>query len=182
MTRLIAGAAGGRRLATPTGRGTRPTSDRVREGLFSALEALRGGLAGAAFLDLYAGSGAVGLEAASRGATRVVMVERDPSALKVIRSNAEGLQVSGVTVVGAAVTKFLAGPPSPYDIVFLDPPYADPVDATLAALAGGGWLSEGALVCVERATREAGVTWPDGLDALRSRRYGDTTLCYGRAS
>jgi 16S rRNA (guanine966-N2)-methyltransferase len=182
LTRLIAGAAGGRRLATPTGRGTRPTSDRVREGLFSSLEALQRGLAERSFLDLYAGSGAVGLEAASRGAKPVTLVEREAAALKVIRGNVADLAVAGVEVVASPVERFLAATPRAYDIVFLDPPYAEPVDATLAALARGGWLREGAVVCVERATRDGSLSWPDGLVELRSRRYGDTTLWYGRAS
>ncbi|HEX3900951.1 MAG TPA: 16S rRNA (guanine(966)-N(2))-methyltransferase RsmD [Mycobacteriales bacterium] len=182
MTRLIAGTAGGRRLAAPAGRGTRPTSDRVREGLFSSLESLSGGLAGVAFLDLYAGSGAVGLEAASRGAAPVTLVEREAAAVKVIRGNVLAVEASRIDVVAQSVERYLAGTPRAYGVVFLDPPYADPVDAVLVGLATGGWLAEDAVVCVERATRDAAVTWPEGLVALRSRRYGDTTLWYGRAS
>jgi 16S rRNA (guanine966-N2)-methyltransferase len=181
MSRLIAGSAGGRRLATPAGRGTRPTSDRTREGLFSSLHSLCGDLAGLPFLDLYAGSGAVGLEAASRGALPVTLVERDPRAAKVIRDNAAALGVSDVEVVASSVAKFLDHGPRPYAIVFLDPPYADPVEETLLALAAG-WLAAGAVVCVERASRDRGPRWPRGIDALRSRRYGDSTLWYGRAS
>jgi 16S rRNA (guanine966-N2)-methyltransferase len=181
MSRVIAGAAGGRRLATPGGRGTRPTSDRTREGLFSTLQSLIGDLAGASFLDLYAGSGAVGLEAASRGADRVTLVERDAKAARVIRGNVSALKATNVTVVEASVARFLASDASPYDVVFIDPPYADPVADTLSALATG-WLAADAVVCVERATRDSAPTWPDGIETLRSRRYGDSTLWYGRAS
>ncbi|HVW81245.1 MAG TPA: 16S rRNA (guanine(966)-N(2))-methyltransferase RsmD [Mycobacteriales bacterium] len=183
MSRVIGGAAGGRRLATPPGRGTRPTSDRVREALFSSLESLPGGLQGVAFLDLYAGSGAVGLEAASRGAGAVTLVERDPSAVKVIRRNLAAVPASTrVEVVASTVERFLAGTPAPYQTVFLDPPYAEPVDRVLAVLAVSGWLARDAVVCVERATRDGAIVWPEGLVGLRSRKYGDTTLWYGRAS
>jgi 16S rRNA (guanine966-N2)-methyltransferase len=187
MARLISGSSGGRRLATPAGRGTRPTSDRVREGLFSTLESLvegtgSGGLVGRSFLDLFAGSGAVGIEAASRGATRVVLVERDLVAARVIRDNVGAVGVVGVDPVGSSVERYLAGSPQLFDVVFVDPPYADPVAATLTALVRDGWLAGSAVVCVERATRGEPVAWPEGLDAVRSRRYGDTTLWYGRAS
>jgi 16S rRNA (guanine966-N2)-methyltransferase len=182
VARLISGSAGGRRLATPPGRGTRPTSDRTREGLFSSLVSLIGGLAGRAFLDLYAGSGAVGLEAASRGASPVTLVERDARAARTIRSNVAMLGAGQVEVVEAGVERFLAGDPSRYDVVFLDPPYADPVAETLLALSSRGWLAPGAIVCVERASRDAALGWPEGVEGLRSRRYGDSALWYGRAS
>ncbi|HVS67403.1 MAG TPA: 16S rRNA (guanine(966)-N(2))-methyltransferase RsmD [Mycobacteriales bacterium] len=182
MTRLISGTAGGRRLAAPTGRGTRPTSDRTREGLFSSLQSLCGDLAGGSFLDLFAGSGAVGLEAASRGAAPVTLVERDPKAARVIRSNIAAIEAAGVELVESSVERFLAGDPVSYDIVFIDPPYADPVDDVLARLVSGGWLATGAVVCVERASRDDALSWPEGLEVLRSRRYGDSTLWYGRAS
>lgn len=181
MTRLISGSAGGRRLATPPGRGTRPTSDRTREGLFSSLQAMLGDLSDVRFLDLFAGSGAVGLEAASRGAAAVTLVERDPKAARVIRANLAALGVTGVDVVESSVGRFLAVDPTPYDVVFVDPPYADPVAVVLVALSAG-WLGAGAVVCVERASRDGALSWPEGIDALRSRRYGDATLWYGRAS
>jgi 16S rRNA (guanine(966)-N(2))-methyltransferase RsmD len=146
------------------------------------LESLSAGLAGSRFLDLYAGSGAVGLEAASRGAGHVVLVEREPKAAQVIRTNIALLGISDVAVVMTPVERYLASAPQPFDVVFLDPPYAEPVDATLALLTEGGWLSSEAVVCVERASRDAATSWPDGIAALRSRRYGDTTLWYGRAS
>ncbi len=187
MARLISGTGGGRRLATPSGRGTRPTSDRTREGLFSSLVSLTGGLDGRTFLDLYAGSGAVGLEAASRGAARVTLVERDPKAARIVRANIAVLAAGGVELVESSVERFLAGDPvahdsAGFDIVFLDPPYADPVDEVLARLSSGGWLSAGAVMCVERASRDLPLSWPAGIEELRSRRYGDSALWYGRAS
>ncbi|HVT20172.1 MAG TPA: 16S rRNA (guanine(966)-N(2))-methyltransferase RsmD [Mycobacteriales bacterium] len=182
MTRLISGSGGSRRLATPRGRDTRPTSDRTREALFSSLHSLCGGLDGLSFLDLYAGSGAVGLEAASRGARRVTLVERERRAARTIRANIATLGVDGVELVEAAVEQFLEREPSRYDVVYVDPPYADPVTGVLPALAAGGWLAAGAVVCVERSARDPGPAWPQGVVALRSRRYGDSALWYGRAS
>jgi 16S rRNA (guanine966-N2)-methyltransferase len=183
MTRIVGGSAGGRRLSVPRGRDTRPTSERTREGLFSALEAMHGSLTGLRFLDLYAGSGAIGLEAASRGASSVVLVERDPGAIATLRANVETLGLRGVDVRAEPVDRFLTTPPpSAYDICFLDPPYADPVDGVLAVLGGDGWLAPTGTVVVERATRSGAVTWPAGLVAHRSRRYGDSTLWYGRRS
>lgn len=181
MARLISGSAGGRRLATPTGRRTRPTSDRTREGLFSSLVSLTGGLEGRSFLDLYAGSGAVGLEAASRGAAAVTLVERDPKAARAVRANIAVIGGAEVNLVESTVERFLAGDPRPFDVVFLDPPYADPVEEVLGRLPSG-WLAADAVVCVERASRDAGLTWPRGIEALRSRRYGDSALWYGRVS
>jgi 16S rRNA (guanine966-N2)-methyltransferase len=177
LTRIIGGAAGGRRLATPAGRTTRPTSDRVREGLFSSLG---GDLSGRSFLDLYAGSGAVGLEAASRGAAPVVLVERDAKAVRAVRDNVAAIDLPDVVVRADDVSRFLREPATPYDVVFLDPPYADSVDDVLALLAGGGWLAPGATVVVERDSRGTPPVWPDGIDEDRSRRYGDSTLWYGR--
>ena len=111
MTRVIAGSAGGRRLSVPAGRDTRPTSDRAREGLFSTVQAIRGPLAGASVLDLYAGSGAVGLEALSRGAARAVLVEADPRAVKVIRANIAALGLPGASVAADRVERVLARGP-----------------------------------------------------------------------
>ncbi len=184
--RIVGGAARGRPLAAPPGRDTRPTSDRAREGLFSTLESLRGlDWDGARVLDLYAGSGAVGLEALSRGAAAAVLVESDVRAAAVIRRNAESVGLPGARVVVDRVERFLGGPATAYDVVFADPPYAVPdeeVTAMLAALADGGWLATDAVVVVERATRGAGPAWVRGLAAERSRRYGETTLWYGRRS
>ena len=125
MTRIIGGSAGGRRLSTPRGQNTRPTSDRVREALFSAIEAWCGSLAGLRFLDLYAGSGAVGLEARSRGAGVVTMVEQDRRTAALISENVKALGFSHCEVVNASVAAtLLREPVAPYDVVFLDPPFA----------------------------------------------------------
>lgn len=185
MTRIIGGEAGGRRLRTPTGESTRPTSDRVREALFSSLEALLGSVQGLRFLDLYAGSGAVGLEARSRGAGVVTCVEQDRRTAGLVRDNARSLGLS-VEVVASAVARHLAHPPrAPYDVVFADPPYPLPtssVEADLVALEQHGWLTPGALVVVERSSRGEALSWPEGYEALRERRYGETVLWYGRAA
>lgn len=184
MTRVIAGTLGGRRLATPSGRDTRPTSDRVREALFNSLA---GRLAGARFADLYAGSGAVGIEALSRGAAHALFVESSPKATRVLRENLATLGVAhAAEVVTAPVASALARDPgAPYDVVFADPPYAQP-DAELAevleALVTGGWIAEDGMVVVERSSRTGSPAWARGLTESRSRRYGETTLWYGRAS
>ncbi|HEX6877405.1 MAG TPA: 16S rRNA (guanine(966)-N(2))-methyltransferase RsmD [Nocardioidaceae bacterium] len=186
MTRIIAGSARGRRLKAPAGERTRPTSDRVREALFSSLDSDLGSLAGLRFLDLYAGSGAVGLEARSRGAGAVTLVEQDRRTSAVIRDNLRVLDFSDVDVVAGAVARVLAtSPQAPYHVAFLDPPYSlgnDEVTADLAALLGHGWLADQAVVVVERSTRSGAFTWPEGLVVARSRRYGETTLWYGHAS
>ncbi|MFJ9447295.1 16S rRNA (guanine(966)-N(2))-methyltransferase RsmD [Kitasatospora sp. NPDC101235] len=187
MTRVIAGAAGGRRLAVPPGRGTRPTSDKAREAMFSTLEALRGTLHGTRMLDLFGGSGAVGLEALSRGAEHVLLVEADGQAARVIRENVRAIGLPGAEVRAAKAEKVIIGPPpqSPYDLVFLDPPYVvtdEEVREMLITLLAGGWLAEDVLVTVERSTRGGRFDWPEGFEELRSRRYGEGTLWYGRAA
>ncbi|MCX5267943.1 16S rRNA (guanine(966)-N(2))-methyltransferase RsmD [Streptomyces sp. NBC_00199] len=188
MTRVIAGAAGGRRLAVPPGTGTRPTSDRAREGLFSTWQSLLGGrpLDGERVLDLYAGSGAVGLEALSRGAGHTLLVEADARAARVIRENVRNLALPGAEVrAGKARQVIEAAPAAPYDLVFLDPPYAVPDDdlrEILLTLRSGGWLAAEALVTVERSTRGGEFGWPVGFEALRARRYGEGTFWYGRAA
>ncbi|MEU0841213.1 16S rRNA (guanine(966)-N(2))-methyltransferase RsmD [Streptomyces sp. NPDC005962] len=188
MTRVIAGAAGGRRLAVPPGNGTRPTSDRAREGLFSTWESLLGSLSGARVLDLYGGSGAVGLEALSRGAAHVLLVESDARAARTIRENVRVLGLPGAELRTAKAEAAVGGPPpatGPYDVVFLDPPYAvtdDDLREILLTLRGKGWLAPDVLVTVERSTRGGEFGWPAGFEGLRSRRYGEGTLWYGRAA
>ncbi|MDB1089621.1 16S rRNA (guanine(966)-N(2))-methyltransferase RsmD [Streptomyces sp. ACA25] len=187
MTRVIAGSAGGRRLAVPPGRGTRPTSDRAREGLFSSWEALSGPLDGARVLDLYAGSGAVGLEALSRGAAHALLVEADGRAARTVRDNVRALGLPGAEVRSARAEQILAGPApgERYDLAFLDPPYPvtdEVVREILLTLRTQGWLTGGALVTVERSTRGGTFRWPAGYEELRSRRYGEGTLWYGRAA
>lgn len=187
MTRVIAGTAGGRRLAVPPGNGTRPTSDRAREGMFSTWESLDGPLGGARVLDLYGGSGAVGLEALSRGAAHVLLVEADARAVRTIRDNVRAVGLPGVDVRAGKAEQTAAAPPpgEPYDIVFLDPPYVV-TDAELCeillTLRGQGWLADDALVTVERSTRGGTFPWPDGFAAIKARRYGEGTLWYGRAA
>ncbi|MEV7287545.1 16S rRNA (guanine(966)-N(2))-methyltransferase RsmD [Streptomyces sp. NPDC093252] len=187
MTRVIAGAAGGRRLTVPPGTGTRPTSDRAREGLFSTWQSLLGGpLDGERVLDLYAGSGAVGLEALSRGAGHTLLVEADARAARVVRDNVRNLGLPGAEVrSGKAEQIIQSPPPDPYDLVFLDPPYAvsdDDLREILLTLRSEGWLAAEALVTVERSTRGGEFGWPGGFTALRSRRYGEGTFWYGRAA
>ena len=186
MTRIIGGAAGGRRLKAPGGAQTRPTSDRVREALFSSLDSGLGSLAGLRFLDLYAGSGAVGLEARSRGAGVVTLVEQDRRTAGLIRDNLRTLGFTQVEVVAGSVARVLAAPPrAPYDVVFLDPPYTlatEDVVADLATLLEQGWLAPGAVVVVERSTRSGELPWPAGLVLDRMKKYGETTLWYGHAT
>jgi 16S rRNA (guanine966-N2)-methyltransferase len=186
VTRLIAGTAGGRRISVPSGRDTRPTSDRAREGLFATVHSLIGDLTGLRAADLYAGSGAVGLEALSRGAAHVLLVESAPRAAAVIRANIEALGLPGAELVADRVERVLRRPPpEPYDLVFADPPYAvsdRAVTRMLESLREGGWLSEEALVAVERPTRGEPVRWPAGYAADRARRYGEGTFWYGHAA
>ena len=187
MTRVIAGSARGRRLAVPPGEGTRPTSDRAREALFSSWEAQRRSLAGARALDLYAGSGAVGLEALSRGAAHSLLVESEPAAVKAILENVRTLGLPGAEVRPGAVEKVIAGEPphARYDMLFMDPPYAvtdDEVREILITLNSRGWLAAGTIATVERSTRGGEFAWPAGFESLRSRRYGEATLWYGLAA
>ena len=186
MPRIVAGAARGRRLAAPPGRGTRPTADRAREALFSALEAQLGSLAGRRVADLYAGSGAVGLEALSRGASAVVLVESDPAAVRSLRANVDTVGLPGAEVVAGRVERVVSRPAgsAAYDLLFADPPYEltdDDLREVLTTAADNGWLAADALLVVERATRGGEWSWPAGVDALRARRYGEATLWYGRA-
>lgn len=177
MTRIIAGRAGGRRIEVPPS-GTRPTSDRVREALFSALEH-DPGLGGAAVLDVCAGSGALGLEALSRGASDALFVESDRRAAGVLRRNVAELGLGGRVVVGAAGTVLARPAERAYDVLLADPPYSvtdDEVARWLRTALAGGWLAGGAAVVVERARSRTSFPWPDGFAAVRDRRYGDTVL------
>ncbi|MEV7964670.1 16S rRNA (guanine(966)-N(2))-methyltransferase RsmD [Sphaerisporangium sp. NPDC088356] len=186
MTRVIAGTVGGRRIAVPPGRVTRPTSDRAREGLFSSVGSLLGPLDGARVLDLYAGSGAVGLEALSRGAAHALLVESDAKAARTIKANIAELGLPGAVVVGDKVERVVAGEcPEPYDFVFADPPYAvrdEVVRQVLEGLRDNGWLAEDALIAVERESRGKDLVWPSGFEEERVRRYGEASVWYGRAA
>ncbi len=175
--RIVAGAARGRRLVVPPGDGVRPTADRVREALFSSLASL---LPGASVLDAFAGSGALGLEARSRGAQRVTLIERDRRALAALQRNVDAVGLGATQVVAGdalslAAQGAIAG--APFDVVLLDPPYAleeRAVTALLADLVTS--LADGATVVIERATTAPQPTWPPTLLPGPSRRYGSTTL------
>ena len=188
MTRIIGGVAGGRRLAVPPG-GTRPTSDRVREALFSSLDHEVGHWSDCRVVDLYAGSGALGLEAASRGASAVLLVEHDRAAADVIRRNIATVGEPGVVLVVADVERVAGSAPpqqaapAAFHLALLDPPYAletATLTDVLKGLADHGWLTSDALVVVERQTGPQALTWPEGFTELRNRRYGDTSLWFGR--
>lgn len=188
MSRIIAGRAKGRRLGTPKGANTRPTTDRTREALFSALvswfntvdaEAAEQ-LAGVSVLDLYAGSGAVGLEAASRGAGPVVLVEADRPTARLIESNARELGFQA-DVRSAKAETFAATPGRRFDLVFLDPPYDVPTDTVESLLAGIAEhaVADRGLVVVERSARDRAPAWPSAFTDTWEKNYGETTLYYG---
>jgi 16S rRNA (guanine966-N2)-methyltransferase len=174
--RIVAGVARGRRLTAPKGTDVRPTTDRVKEALFSALQPL---LPAAHVLDLFAGSGQLGLEALSRGAASVTFVERSRPALDAVRRNVEVVGLDGAHVVGRDVAAALREPlpGAPFDLVLLDPPYHHP-KAELAALLAAlvDHLAPGATVVLERAARDGTPPWPPALRPVSPRRYGDTAL------
>jgi 16S rRNA (guanine966-N2)-methyltransferase len=178
VTRIIGGVAGGRRIAVPA-RGTRPTTDRVRESLFNIVTARRD-LTGLAVLDLYAGSGALGLEALSRGAASALFVESDQRSAAVIARNIESLGLAGATLRRGAVAAVLAaGSASAVDLVLADPPYDSEngeIEAVLVALTDCGWAHEGTVAVIERAAAGAVLTWPGGWRVWPHRVYGDTRL------
>jgi 16S rRNA (guanine966-N2)-methyltransferase len=186
VTRIIAGFAGSLAIATP-GRGTRPTSDRVREAIFSALDA-RGALPGARVVDLYAGSGALGLEAASRGASQVTLVERSPVATRICRKNAAVVLASvpsghdlSIEVSGQTVQLFVNASNDIWDLALMDPPYDLPeteLREVLAALVPR--LAPDAIVMLERSSRSPEPAWPNGMELERRKNYGDTTLWWAR--
>lgn len=188
MTRIIAGRCSGAQLRTPAGDKTRPTTDKVREAAFNTLatwfsSAARSAgeqLAGYSFLDLFSGSGAVGLEAASRGA-QAVLVEKDRAVAKVIKDNAARTKLV-VKVVTADAGAFLESPPKPFDVAWLDPPYA--LDnkrlANLLNQLQSGWLADDGLVIVERSAKGEAFAWPNGYSDSWQRRYGDSVLSFAR--
>ena len=182
---MIAGEAGGRRLVVPKGDRVRPTTDRVKESVFAALGEAR--LSGARVLDLYAGSGALGIEALSRGAAVAVLVDRDPEAQRAIAANLEATGLAGrgrrerrasATFLGAPVP-----PEAPFDLVFLDPPYdlaADGLIDVLTLLGGAGWLTADATVVVERPGEAGTPTLPPGWRSTWERCYGDTLVLFAQ--
>ena len=185
MTRIISGRAGSLTLEVPDA-GTRPTSDRVRESLFGALESADA-IRGAAVLDLYAGSGALGLEAMSRGAARADLVEKAPRAASAVQRNAARVgkaiaRDAPIAVHRTSAAGYLQAPRGPFDLVFVDPPYDLPeqeLTTVLALLVPT--LAQNAIVVVERAKRSPEPALPTGLTAERSKRYGDTTLWWAVA-
>ncbi len=211
QTRIVGGTFGGRRLVTPAGTHTRPTSEKVRAALASSLTAA-GALTGARVLDLYAGSGALGLELVSRGAAAAVFVERDAQALAALRANVATFSAAGgqpgaphppdasggpdpsdgggpaeliVAAIDAqAFARTQAARLGPFDVVVADPPYAvatEAVAGVLTALHAAGALDRHADVVVERGLRGTAWAWPSPFQGEKLRRYGDTALCYGRA-
>ena len=189
VSRIIAGSARGRRIAMPPGARTRPTTDRVREALFAALASWAGTadepaeqtLADLAFCDLYAGSGAVGLEAASRGAHPVLLVESDRRTVQLAKDNAKALGLV-IDVVISSVEQLLRRPPArDFDVVFADPPYeleTAAVSAQLSELVANRWVGPDSLIVVERSRRTPELEWPEVAAKRWTRAYGETTLYF----
>lgn len=181
MSRIIAGAASGAPLASVPGSGTRPTTDRTKEALFSWLQS-RDWCEDTVVLDLYAGSGALGLEALSRGARSATLVERDRKALEVCRRNAEAVNRAlgrrAAKAVGQPVERFLASG-AEADLILADPPYplgGDELDGVLVQAAAA--LTPGGLIVLERSARSAPPTRPPGLEEVEVRTYGETALYF----
>ena len=183
--RVVAGRLKGRVIHAPASRAIRPTSERLRESIFDILAHRHGGaLEGARVVDLFAGSGALGIEALSRGAEFALFVDNGAEARALLRANVEAFALGGVTRIWRAdatrLGKAPAGPP--FTLAFLDPPYDKGLAApTLAALCAGGWFAEGALVVVEEAAK-AGIAAPPGLTLVDERVYGETRIAFFAAS
>ena len=184
--RIIAGVAKGRNLGT-VAQATRPTSDRAREGLFSSLSSEFGTFEGLRVLDLFAGSGAIGLESLSRGATLVHVVEKDEQAIKTIEANYELVKKSNPAgkfqIFGMSVERFLNDQPrEKYHLVYIDPPYEfsnQGVEDILSKLHDDNFLSSDAFIAVERNTRLDQFIWPDAFTPARERNYGQASIYYG---
>lgn len=184
--RIVAGRFRGARLTAPKGQATRPTSDRVREALFNILEHGLAGfeLDGARVLDLFAGTGALGLEALSRGARFCLFIDQSVEARGLLRRNIETLQLTGATKVWRRDATRLgqAGTLAPFDLVFLDPPYGQGLgEAALMAARDGGWIAAGGIAVLEERTGTE-IALPDGFEELDRRAYGDTQLVFLRAA
>lgn len=187
MSRIVAGSHRGRRLETPSGESTRPTTDRVREALFSSLVSWAGtgaeppadALSGLAVLDLYAGSGAIGLEAASRGASPVLLVESDARTAALARRNVASLGLRVAVRAMTVETLARSTADQAYDIAFADPPYAlasDRLDTVVADLVAHGWLVPDGLLVLERSSRSPAPVWPAAVVDTWDRSYGETVL------
>lgn len=187
--RIIAGVAKGRTLGTVAG-ATRPTSDRAREGLFSSLTSEFGDFLGLNVLDLFGGSGATGLEALSRGASIVHIVERDPQAQKTIEINYElvkkNLPVGKFHLYPISAQRFVSdAAQEKYHIVYIDPPFDftdTEVEDVISKLHVGEYLKNDALLAIERTARGSKFSWPEGFSAVRERKYGAATIYYGNYS
>lgn len=183
MTRIIAGNWGGRRLATPPGDRTRPTTDRVREALYSSLASALGSFDSVRVLDLFAGSGALGLEALSRGAQWCDFVDSDQRAVTAVRRNIAALGTTDAQVHRKSAQRYVqTAPARPYDLVFLDPPYSVEsmeLQSLISQISIGAWRTPDSIVVVERSSRGQ-FSWPKDVSAVRDRRYGETHLWYGR--
>ena len=184
--RIIAGLAKGRTIDAVAS-STRPTSDRAREALFSTLTSEFGEFDGLHILDLYAGTGAIALEALSRGAALVHAVEKDDSAAKAITSNWENLKSASCPGIfhlySMNVHRFLEDKAAqPYHFIYIDPPYdVEDVDVieTLIQLRDGGFIDQQALIAIERNSRVKEISWPEGLEEIRQKKYGQATIFYG---
>jgi 16S rRNA (guanine966-N2)-methyltransferase len=181
MTRIIAGSAKGRRLDVPR-QGVRPTSSRVREAMFSSVTGLIGEWEREKVLDVFAGSGALGLEALSRGASDSVFIENDRRTVAELRGNIAGLDIGGEVLIADALNL----PPSPRNyeasLVLADPPYEmkpQRLGAAMKAWMSGGWIAPRAIIVLEGPAKWAGWEWPGGIEEVQSRRYGDTRIWYG---
>lgn len=185
MTRIIAGVHKGRTLKVPQSV-TRPTSSRVREAIFSSVEHSHDGFDGLNVLDLFAGSGALALEAISRGAAYALMMENDAKAIAAIKENMNALKIRNARVQGGELFNHLNSdqPENAFDVVFADPPYNladDKVTLMLEALSSRGWLSPDALVVIER-DKYSDFMWPHEYSNISQRSYGDTVVSYGQFS
>jgi len=182
--RVVGGRLKGRNIAAPASRDIRPTADRLRESVFNILvHAYENPIDGARVLDLFAGTGALGIEAVSRGAAFTLFVDNGAAARALLRNNVEALALGGATKVYRRDATDLgpAHPLEPFSLVFLDPPYGKGLaEKSLASLRDGGWLTPGALLVVEEA-EAAGFTAPEGFEELERRAYDDTEFVFLRA-
>ena len=184
MTRIVGGEWGGRRVSVPSA-GVRPTSERVRESVCNRIEHLVGGLAELTALDIYAGSGAVGLELLSRGLSQAVFVEQDRGVLRVLRDNIASLKAETAEVLPVSAERVAERLQDKFDIVFMDPPYEVPTARILSVVRGlvsGDCIAENGLVVVELARRSGPFEWPDAIQSIDYRDYGDTRVWYGQMS
>ena len=178
--RIIAGQWRGRTLAAPAGSRTRPTSDRAREGLFSMLTSRLGSFEGLAVADLFAGSGALGLEALSRGAAHCIFIDNDREAIAALKRNVAALDAEARTEIRQQPAESAPPPDRPFDLVFLDPPYGlGLAEQALTHVANAQWLAPGALVSVETGERLAAI--PETLEVETERRFGKARLHLLRA-